>query len=136
MKTLTRACFVKSVFSTLGCAVLLASCGDDDDDMGAGGTGGNGNVTGGNGGGGHCTSGSVDAEIGPNHGHTLTVPLADVTAGQTKSYMLTTGNGHTHMVEVTAERFGTLKASGTVTGLVSVADSTGHTHTVALTCTG
>lgn len=135
MKTLTRACFVKSVFSTLGGAVLLASCGDDDDSGGNAGTGGSGTGTGGNGGGGHCTSGSVNAEIGTNHGHTLTVPLADVMAGQAKMYMLTTGNGHTHMVEVTAADFNAMKSAGTVNDLVTLADTTGHMHTIALTCT-
>jgi len=136
MKTLTRACFVTGVFSTLGAAVLAAGCGDDDDGSGGNGaTGGAGAGTGGSGNGAHCTSGSVNAEIGTNHGHMLTVPLADVMSGEAKTYMLTTGNGHTHMVEVTAANFSAMKSAGTVNGLVTLVDSTGHTHTVALTCT-
>src|SRR5689334_13529136 len=106
MKTLTRAAFVKSALSTVAAAVLVPACGDDDDDGGTNSA--------------NCTSGSVTTEIGTNHGHTLTVPLADVTAGTAKSYTLTTGNNHTHVVEVTAANFSALKASGSVSGLMSV----------------
>jgi hypothetical protein len=74
--------------------------------------------------------------IGSNHGHGLTVPLADVTAGTAKSYMLTLGNGHVHTLNVTAANFTALKASGSVSGMITIADDTGHMHTVMLTCGG
>jgi hypothetical protein len=131
MKTLTRALFLKSVMPVVGTAMLVLGCGDDDDDTpgGTGGASGTGGTSGGK-----CASGTVAPVIGTNHGHDLTVPLADVMAGVTKSYLLTTGNNHTHMVEITAENFTALKAAGTVSGLVSITDATNHTHTVMLTC--
>jgi hypothetical protein len=131
MKALTRALLLKGLAPAVGVAILVPACGGDDDDMsGTGGASG----TGGNTGAGKCESGTVVPEIGSNHGHTLTVPLADVMAGTDKSYMLTTGNNHTHMLDVTAASFSALKASGMVSGLVTVADSTGHMHAILLTC--
>jgi hypothetical protein len=122
MKALTRTEFVKYALSTAAVAVFAPACGDDDDDSGTSGA--------------NCASGSVTTEIGTNHGHTLTVPLADVMSGAPKSYTLTTGNFHTHVVEVTAANFSALKGSGSVSGLVTVVDATQHMHTVLLTCTG
>src|SRR6476659_5616517 len=111
MKTLTRALFLKGLLPLVGTAILVSGCGDDDDDTpgGTGGASGSGGASGAK-----CASGTVTPVIGTNHGHDLTVPLADVMAGVTKSYLLTTGNNHTHMVEITAENFAALKASGTV----------------------
>lgn len=92
---------------------------------------------GGGGTGAHCAAGDVNVAIMNPHNppHTLTVPLADVTTGTMKSYMLSAGgmNGHVHTLNVAPADFTTLKMTGTVM-VTTIQDMTGHMHVVTLTC--
>ena len=58
---------------------------------------------------------AVVALISMNHGHTLSVPPADVMAGVEKFYNARGTATHDHWVRVTADDFAMLKAGGTVT---------------------
>jgi hypothetical protein len=93
----------------------------------AGGRGGMG--TGGMPGGNDCT-GEITAVIFNNHGHALTIPLADITAAVTKVYSARGTAMHDHFVEVTAADFATL-ASG---GIVKKHTCNGGDHEYVLSC--
>ncbi|MET0594925.1 MAG: hypothetical protein ABW133_19655 [Polyangiaceae bacterium] len=80
---------------------------------GAGGSGGGKDAGAGDGGNAGCGMQLV-ALISMNHGHALTVPTADVTAGVDKIYNARGTASHDHFVQVTAMDFMTLKAGGTV----------------------
>jgi len=75
---------------------------------------------------------SVSSEIASNHGHTLEVPLADVTAGDARSYDIQGTSGHTHTVDVSADDFATLLADGSV--MIDSSLDSAHTHTVTIVC--
>ncbi|NOU33310.1 MAG: hypothetical protein HOO96_35890 [Polyangiaceae bacterium] len=75
---------------------------------------------------------AVGATIGTNHGHALTVPPADVTAGVAKTYTLS--GSHAHQVSLTAANFATLKTKGKV--VVASTTALGHAHSVTVSCTG
>jgi hypothetical protein len=70
-----------------------------------------------------------------NHTHDVTVPLADITAGATKPYTTSVGDGHTHSVTFTAADMAKLAANQAVTEATSLPDPQGHSHTFAITCT-
>jgi len=121
--TMTRKDFLRSIVGAgLGAAsvAVIAGCGGDD------------------GGGG----GSVDAPvaacttptsaIGSNHGHTITVSLADVNAGVDKTYDITGSSAHAHMATVTAADFAAIKAG--TTRMVTSTSGGGHTHSVTVMC--
>ncbi len=78
-----------------------------------------------------CQKG-VNSTIGTNHGHTLVVDKADVTAGKDKSYDIKGSSKHPHTVKVTAANFGDLKAGKSVS-ITSSSDAS-HTHSVTLKC--
>jgi len=120
--TMTRKQFLRSVVGVGVGAVgvaALAGCGGDD-------------------GGG----GAVDAPaavcttptnaIQGNHGHVLTVTLADVNAGVDKTYDIMGTSIHTHMVTITAADFVMIKA-GTTRMVVSTTGG-GHTHPINVMC--
>ena len=75
---------------------------------------------------------STNATIAANHGHTATVPGADVAAGVQKTYNIQGGSAHPHTIIVTAAMFTMLKAGQ----MVVVASSTdaGHSHNVTVAC--
>ncbi len=76
--------------------------------------------------------GMVNSTIGSNHGHVLTVPLADVTAAADRTYDITGAGGHAHNVTVTAAQFGMLQAGMTVTTNSTIGAA--HGHMVTVTC--
>ena len=80
----------------------------------------------------NCLENGTAVSIGANHGHNLTVSKADVTAGSEKTYTLTTGNGHTHEVTLTANHFAALQENNSITA-TSTNDG-GHTHSVTVSC--
>ncbi|MCA9536491.1 MAG: hypothetical protein KC593_22565 [Myxococcales bacterium] len=83
-------------------------------------------------------SGSSDAgadttlvtTISANHGHVLTVPLADLRAGVEKSYGIAGTAGHNHTVTLSAADFALISTEGTLTKSTTVAS--GHSHTVTV----
>ncbi len=79
---------------------------------------------------GACTS--PNEVIGANHGHTLTVTLADLNAGMDMTYDITGGSAHSHDVTITAAQFAMIKAGMTVS--VTSTSGGGHTHGVTITC--
>lgn len=120
--TMTRKQFLRSVvgagIGAVGVAAL-AGCGGDD---GGGGTPDSPAAA--------CTA--PTAAIQGNHGHTLTVSIADVNAGLDKTYDITGSSGHPHMVTITAADFTMIKA-GTTRMVVSTSGG-GHTHPVNVMC--
>jgi hypothetical protein len=78
------------------------------------------------------TCNTLTSSIGSNHGHVLTLPPADVTAGVEKTYNIQGSSNHPHTVKVTAQNFAMLKQTGTIT-LTSEPDNI-HPHSVTITC--
>lgn len=74
----------------------------------------------------------VVGRLGRNHGHALTVSLADVTAGAEKTYALTAASGHAHTVTLGADDMKGLLA-GKVVRTKSTTDR-GHAHRVVARC--
>jgi hypothetical protein len=70
--------------------------------------------------------------ISGNHGHSLAVSAADVTAGVEKSYNIMGSSGHPHTVLVTAAMFSDLQDAKPVT--VDSSEDAEHAHTVTITC--
>lgn len=79
----------------------------------------------------------INVVVTANHGHTLEIPLADILAGEPKSY---NGQGpdlaggvpnHPHWMQFTAEDFATLQAGGTV---IKVTCNDGHEHQYIVSC--
>ena len=115
---MTRSEFLCSLLGLAGVATGVTACGADDDS----GDGGD-----------ACAS--VDATIGsPSHGspHTLTIPVEDVLGGDSQTYELTTGDGHTHLVTINAPNM-TKLANGESIQTQSTTDA-GHEHPVTVTC--
>jgi hypothetical protein len=104
----------------MGLVVILAACGGDD--------GGSGQP--------------IDApapmcttptnNIAGNHGHVLTVTLADVDAAADKTYDIMGTATHTHAVTITAAQFADIKAGETRTFTSTSAG--GHSHQVTVMC--
>jgi hypothetical protein len=82
--------------------------------------------------GGPTSCSMITPRIGLNHGHRLVVPLADVEAGNSKTYQITSNGQHPHTVHVTAAQFAELASGTTVTAESS--NDAGHTHSVVFTC--
>ena len=87
-----------------------ASTGPDDADTGSGDE--MGSESGSTGGAAACDA-MVVATISNNHGHALSIPLADIDAGVEQAYDAS-GDAHCHEVVLTAEDFATLRAGGVV----------------------
>ena len=119
--TMTRNEFLRSVIGVgvgATAAAVLVGCGGDDggstaaDDQPA-----------------MCTT--PTASISANHGHSMTVSLADVEAGVEKTYAITGSSSHTHNVTISGAQMGQLM-NGQTLNLTST--SSGHTHTVTVQC--
>lgn len=80
----------------------------------------------------NCASNGTSSSIGTNHGHTLTVSAADVSAGIEKTYDIQGGSPHAHSVTVTAEQFSSLQNNQQVSATSS--NGGGHTHSVTISC--
>jgi hypothetical protein len=57
----------------------------------------------------------ISAKISANHGHTFTIPAADIVAGAQKCYNTRGTSSHDHWVTITSDDFAMLKAGMTVT---------------------
>ena len=93
------------------------------------GGGGGGSDAGRDSGGGATSCGGTIAD---NHGHTLTVPQADVTAGTARTYDIQGTSPHAHTVSLSAADFGLLSTTGTV--IVTSSTGNAHTHMVTVRC--
>jgi hypothetical protein len=121
--SLTRKQFLSSVISGAAGALLLVACSSDD---------GSGGSTPDAPAGGNCAANGTTSVIGSNHGHTIVVAKADITAGAQKSYDIRGSASHPHTVTVTAALFAML-ASNTAITVTSSSDD-GHSHGVTVTC--
>lgn len=65
-----------------------------------------------------------------NHGHALSVPIADIMAGAPMVYNAEGTAGHAHYVELTAEDFTSLQNGGTVRKV----SCNGGDHEFVLSC--
>jgi len=113
--------FIKNVFAStliISFGKLLMSCGDDS------GTGGV--VSGGS-----CLANGTTAAIGTNHGHTITVTAADVSAGVSKTFNIQGSGDHNHTVTITAAQFASLQGN---VGVQITSSTNGHSHTVTVNC--
>lgn len=105
----------KQFLVALAGGALLGACGGggDDDDPPAPGAG-------------------CGATIQANHGHTLTVPAADLDATTPRAYSILGAAGHDHMVTLSAADLAALKAGQSVT--VTSTAGPGHEHGVTVSC--
>jgi len=78
------------------------------------------------------TCNSTNIAVAANHGHAMTVPIADVTAAVDKTYQIQGTALHPHTVLLTAANFATLKMTGTVMVMSSL--DAMHRHAITVTC--
>ena len=110
---LTRREFtLESALAILSAATItITGCGDDDDGPDSG------------------PSGQDEVgTISENHGHSVTITSAQITAGGALTATLTTGNGHTHTIALTAAQVVSIGQNQRVS-VTSTTDA-GHNHMV------
>ena len=79
---------------------------------------------------------AINAAIGSNHGHSVTVIEAEVIAATDKTYTLT-GLPHTHQFTLTAADFADLAAGKSVAKSATQSSTdASHNHTVTVRCVG
>ncbi len=76
--------------------------------------------------------GARGASIAGNHGHALMIPMADVTAGQEKTYSIQGSSGHDHQLTVSAANMAILAGGGSVD--IRAEDSFAHSHICTVSC--
>jgi hypothetical protein len=79
-----------------------------------------------------CLNNGTSITIGGNHGHELTVSMADVSAGQQRTYDIAAAAGHPHSVTLTAAHFQMLSQNQNVT--VESSTTSQHSHTITVRC--
>ncbi len=79
-----------------------------------------------------CAANGTAVSIGSNHGHTLTVSKADVTAGTEKTYTIQGSSPHDHSVTLSSANFTSLQSNSSISVTSSNGDS--HTHSVQVSC--
>ena len=109
---LTRREFtLESALAILSAATItITGCGDDDEPD---------------------TGPSGQDEVGTiseNHGHSVSITSAQITAGNALTATLSTGNGHTHTISLTAAQVVQIGQNQRVS-VTSTTDA-GHSHTV------
>jgi hypothetical protein len=96
--------------------------------------GGGGDDGGGSGTGKDCVVNGTTAQVSSNHGHAITVSMADVMAGVDKTYDIMGTATHTHSVTVTAANFASLMNNPDGSVMVTSTTANAHQHTVTLLC--
>jgi hypothetical protein len=125
---LARREFVRIVVLA-GTGAVVAACGGGD--SGDGGTAGGG----GTGGPPDCaTNGGRASGISGNHGHSLTIPVADFGDGLDHIYSIEGNADHDHEIALSAAQLATILGGGTVNVTSSIGGSPVHTHTVTAAC--
>ena len=117
--TLTRKEFLSTVMTAAAGAAgaLLVACGgsSDDDDSG-----------------GNCVMSGASVNIGANHGHSMSVTAAEVTAGTAKTYDIRGSADHTHGVTISAGAFAMLASNQSAMTISTVVDN--HSHNIMISC--
>ena len=72
-------------------------------------------------------------QITDNHGHTLVIPVADLTSTVAKTYSIDGTAGHSHQVTFSPAQLASLRTGGAVTVTSSIALA--HSHDVTGACT-
>jgi len=121
---ITRKQFIHVGVATL-VAASLGACASDDGDGEDGADSGDD--------GGECTS-AASANIATNHGHSLSVPAADINGGAAMDYGIQGTSDHDHTVALSAGDMAMIAAGETVSVTSSSGGADGHSHEVALTC--
>ncbi len=70
--------------------------------------------------------------IANNHGHVLTIALADLDSATDKTYDIQGSADHTHSVTLTVAQLATLKSGGSVSSTSTT--SFAHQHEITVTC--
>jgi hypothetical protein len=108
----TRLSFLRGSLGVCASGVLLAACGSSSSDK--------------------TPSGSAcQTTISANHGHSLSIPIADKMAGAAKDYDIKGSADHSHTVSLTAADWADIDA-GSLTVTSSVTN--GHSHDVSISC--
>jgi hypothetical protein len=79
-----------------------------------------------------CPNGVDDVTISGNHGHEMTVAVADIEAGVDKTYQIQGTSAHPHDVTVTAAQYQMLADGSSVTVTSSIDGA--HSHDVTIMC--
>jgi len=79
-----------------------------------------------------CLANGTAVSIGSNHGHSLTVSMADVQSGTEKTYFIQGTSVHDHSVSLTSANFTALKSNTNIS--VTSSNNDGHTHSVQVSC--
>jgi hypothetical protein len=79
-----------------------------------------------------CAANGTAVSIGGNHGHTLAVSKADVTAGTEKTYTIQGSSLHDHSVTLTSANFTSLQSNSSIS--VTSTNDDSHTHSVQVSC--
>jgi hypothetical protein len=81
-----------------------------------------------------CGASGVGTTISGNHGHVLVVPVADVDSTVPMTYSIRGTAQHDHMVTLSVVQLQTIKTIGSTVTQMTIADNTGHTHNVTVSC--
>lgn len=76
--------------------------------------------------------GASGTSIANNHGHSLTIPEADLSSSTDKTYSIQGSAGHDHTVTITAAQLASLKAGQSVA--VNSTTTQSHMHAVTAQC--
>lgn len=76
--------------------------------------------------------GASGTSIAGNHGHSLTIPEADLSSSTAKTYSIQGSAGHDHTVTFTAAQLASLKAGQSV--VVTSTTTQSHMHSVTADC--
>jgi len=117
MKKIDRLQFLQIAGGILGAGVATAAaaCGGDDPAAGA-----------------SCNPSAPTASISQNHGHSMTIAPADVSAAVSKMYSIKGSAPHDHMVSVSDVNFHDMSSGKSVTAYSTPGGVDGHIHTITI----
>ena len=72
--------------------------------------------------------------ISANHGHSLTIPAADVESTVAKTYSIEGTAGHVHTITLSPQELAMIKAMTSVTVTSTLGGSPSHDHMVTVNC--
>ena len=116
---ITRKEFLQASVATLVAATIGACGSEDDEDDGGVGDG--------------CTS-TASANIGSNHGHSLSIPAGDINDGAGQDYDIEGTAGHSHTVSLSDDDMMRIAAGDNVSVTSSAGGGDAHSHAVTVSC--